>query len=169
MLKDLVRITKLSLAIATAMLMCLQTKSLAVEYKAAAPPDKAADLVFVAGNVYTVDACRSWAQAVAIKDGKITFVGDDEGAILYIGAKTKIQDLNGRMLLPGFHDSHVHLVDGGLSLFDCVVDDLPSKEAIFERIAQYSKEHKDDTWIRGSVGPCLSFLNRDRPEKSWTG
>ena len=173
MLKDLVRVTKLSLVIAAAMVVCSPAKSLAVEYKAAASPDKAADVVFVAGKrlhcrclsqLGSSRGNQGWQDNVLSATIKARFSTSVQ--------KTKIQDLNGRMVLPGFHDSHVHLVDGGLALADCVLDDLPSKEAIFERIAQYSKEHKDDAWIRGSgwalplfpeAGPTKEELDRIIP------
>ena len=71
-----------------------------------------ADRVFLNGAVYTVDAERSWAEAVAIKDGKIIYVGDDEGAGSHITTETEIVDLVGQMLLPGFHDAHAHILTG---------------------------------------------------------
>jgi predicted amidohydrolase YtcJ len=67
-----------------------------------------ADLVFVNGAVYTVDAARSWASAVAITGERITYVGDDATARTFIDEATRVIDLNHRMLLPGFQDSHVH-------------------------------------------------------------
>jgi predicted amidohydrolase YtcJ len=69
---------------------------------------KPADLVFRNGAVYTVDSQRSWAQAVAVSGKKIVFVGSDSWAVGYIGPDTEIVDLNGKMLLPGFIDSHAH-------------------------------------------------------------
>ena len=67
-----------------------------------------ADLVLKNGYVYTVDADRNVAQAVAISKGRIIFVGDDEGAQAFVGPHTQVRDLNGRMLLPGLHDMHIH-------------------------------------------------------------
>ena len=58
-----------------------------------------ADRVFLNAAVYTVDEQRSWAEAVAIKDGKIVYVGDDEGAAPFIGAESEVMDLAGQMLL----------------------------------------------------------------------
>lgn len=67
-----------------------------------------ADYVFCKGNVYTVDKERSWAKAVAVKEDIIIYVGDDEGIKDYIGETTKVIDLDGKMLLPGFFDNHCH-------------------------------------------------------------
>src|SRR5215471_13926850 len=73
-----------------------------------------ADLVLTGGAVYTVDAARSWAQAVAVKDGRIAAVGSDAGMRPYVGARTEVVNLRGRMVLPGFQDAHVHVSGGGL-------------------------------------------------------
>lgn len=75
---------------------------------ACAPPDKkepvaiAADLVFQSGNIYTVHARRSWAQAIAIRNGAIIYVATDAAAAEHVGPDTKVVELNGRMMLPAF-------------------------------------------------------------------
>ncbi len=68
-----------------------------------------ADLIFVNGYVYTVDAERSVADAVAIRDGQIIFVGAAEEVRHLAGTETRVEDLGGRMLMPGLHDVHMHL------------------------------------------------------------
>ena len=75
---------------------------------AATSEKKPADVVFVNGSVYTVDAVRAWATAVAVSGERIVYVGDDRTARAYVGSATRVVDLAGRMLLPGFQDSHVH-------------------------------------------------------------
>ncbi|MBL4639730.1 MAG: amidohydrolase family protein [Kordiimonadaceae bacterium] len=67
-----------------------------------------ADLVLKSGYVYTVDAARSVQEAVAIADGKILAVGSDADIAKYIGADTQVKDLEGKMVLPGLHDMHIH-------------------------------------------------------------
>ena len=62
-----------------------------------------ADRVFVNGAVYTVDKVQAWATAVAIRGGRIVYVGDDEGAKMWVGDNTEVTGLDGRMLMPGFH------------------------------------------------------------------
>ena len=61
-------------------------------------------------------AQAQWTGAVAVRDGRIVYVGPDAGASPLIGTNTRVIDLAGKMLLPGFHDSHVHLVGGGIEL-----------------------------------------------------
>lgn len=72
-----------------------------------------ADLVIRNAKVYTVTPQRAWVQAVAIKGDRIAWVGDDSGSGALIGPATKVTDAGGRMLLPGFIDSHFHVLLGG--------------------------------------------------------
>ena len=67
-----------------------------------------ADLVLRSASVYTVDASRSWAEAVAVSGNKIVFVGRDHDVAAYIGEDTKVIDLAGRTAIPGIVDSHCH-------------------------------------------------------------
>ena len=73
---------------------------------------KPADLVIRGGHAYLMDAARSWARAVAVADGRIAAVGTDAEVSALIGPKTEVIDLMGRMLVPGFIDSHIHASAG---------------------------------------------------------
>lgn len=74
-----------------------------------------ADMILINGNILTMDDSNSRAEAVAIGDGIITYVGANDGAKEYIGPHTEVIDLKGKTLVPGFIDSHVHLVQTGLN------------------------------------------------------
>ena len=65
------------------------------------------DVLYKNGQIYTVDDSRSWAEAVAVKDGRITFVGSNEDAKGIEAAE--VIDLDGKMLLPGFIEAHGHV------------------------------------------------------------
>lgn len=78
----------------------------------AQPAATAADVVFHNGPVYTVDLKNPWARAVAVKGTTIAYVGDDAGAQAFIGPATRVVDLQGKMLLPGFVEGHTHPVIG---------------------------------------------------------
>jgi predicted amidohydrolase YtcJ len=78
-----------------------------------------ADRVFLNGSVYTVDAARSWAEAVAVRDGQVMAVGTGAEIKKLIGENTEVTKLAGQMMLPGFHDSHTHLLIGILTDEDC--------------------------------------------------
>ena len=80
--------------------------------EAVAAPDSSPDIVFRNGPVYIVDANKPWARAVAVKGKRIVFVGDDVGVRPFVGPQTRVVDLAGRMLLPGFVEGHVHPLVG---------------------------------------------------------
>lgn len=107
------------------------------------------DLVLRGGFVYTMDATRRWADAVAVSNGKIVYVGSSSGAEALATARTRVFDLKGRMVLPGFHDSHVHPVSGGVELGQCDLNGLTSAEQVYEAIRKYSAEHRDRPWVVG--------------------
>jgi predicted amidohydrolase YtcJ len=81
-----------------------------------------------------VDAARSWASAVAIKDGRIVYVGSDSLPPGLIGPATRTADLQGKMVLPGFQDGHVHPIDAGVDLGECTLDDLTTPKAVADSI-----------------------------------
>ncbi len=70
-----------------------------------------ADHVFLDGYVYTADANQTIAQAIATKDNKIIFLGKNESANKYIGKITTVHHLDGKMIMPGLHDAHIHSLD----------------------------------------------------------
>src|ERR1700736_4056719 len=87
--------------------------SVALAGVAATAPAPPADTVLRNAYVYTVDAHDSVQQTVAIRDGKIAYVGKNSGVSPFIGPRTKIEDLHGRMLMPGLVDGHMHPLAGG--------------------------------------------------------
>ncbi len=80
------------------------------------PAQEHADVVYHNGRIYTMDAQRSWAQAVAVKDGRFIAVGSDKQVLSSAGPDTEKIDLAGSMTLPGLHDAHFHLVAAMLNL-----------------------------------------------------
>jgi len=108
-----------------------------------------ADLVLTNGRVYTVDAARSWAGAVAVRGDRIVAVGEADRVGDLIGTRTEVIDLRGRMLLPGFQDAHVHPVSGGLDLLQCALHDAGSLPEYEQRIRAYAESHPDAPWILG--------------------
>src|SRR5438093_8673120 len=108
-----------------------------------------ADLVFVNGAVYTVDAARSRAQAVAVTGGRITEVGTDADVLASVGRHTEVVDLRGRMLVPGFQDAHVHPVSGGLDMLLCDLHELHDADAYVRAVVAYAGLHPEREWIVG--------------------
>jgi predicted amidohydrolase YtcJ len=128
---------------------------------AAEPP---ADLVFTNGGIYTVDAERSWAQALAVRDGIIVAVGDHQDMAALIGAGTRVIDLDGGMALPGFHDAHVHTLWGGRMLLGCSVADIYELEPMLAKIRECVANAKDE-WIVGENWD-LGVFPQGNPHKS---
>lgn len=70
-----------------------------------------ADLVVVNAKIYTVNSASPWAQALAVREGRLVFVGGRSDVQPWIGPDTRTVDAGGRLILPGFHDTHTHLTD----------------------------------------------------------
>jgi predicted amidohydrolase YtcJ len=113
---------------------------------AADPP---ADLVLTGGRIWTADAAKPWAEAVAIRDGRIAFVGDAAGAMALKGPGTRAAALGGRLVLPGFNDAHVHLVSGALSLERVDLIEDGSVDAVQRRIRAFAAANPKAPWVLG--------------------
>ena len=81
-----------------------------------------ADLVLRNAKIYTVDKDRRLAQALAVKDGRLVFVGTDSDAQAWIGPKTRVESAGGKLVLPGLVDAHIHPLDIA-DLDVCTLDD----------------------------------------------
>ena len=123
-----------------------------------------ADLVVRHGAVYTMDAARSWAGAVAVRGGRIVYVGADTLPPGILGPRTEVVDLKGGMLLPAFQDAHVHLIDGGVELGDCDLTDAESAAQVAAAVRSYAAAHPTLPWIRGS-GWQLPYFPDGNPRK----
>jgi predicted amidohydrolase YtcJ len=124
-----------------------------------------ADVVLRGGAVYTLDAVRSWAESVAIRKDTILYVGPDSGVGPYVGPRTRVVNLEGRMVLPAFQDAHIHPISGGISQMQCALYDLETKEKYLAAVAKYASEHKDAAWIRGDGWSLAAFAPTGIPDK----
>ena len=135
----------------------------------------AADLILFNGKIYTVNEQQPWAEAIAIKNGEIVFVGDFAKMNHLRGKNTKLQNLQGNMLLPGFIDSHVHPVMGGAYVRSLSLDTFAEPARWLEQISDYAKQKPDDKVLFGygflasafgPEGPTSAMLDKvvsDRP------
>ena len=126
-----------------------------------------ADLVLRGGAVYTVNPARSWAEAVAIRGEKIIYVGNDSGVERHIGANTRLVDLAGAMVLPGFQDAHIHPIAAGINLLTLSLHELHTEEQYLEALAAYAAANPELYWITGAgwsldVFPPSGIPTRDR-------
>lgn len=115
-----------------------------------------ADLAFVGGPVATMDPVRSVTDAVAVADGRIAALGSAAVRPL-IGPATDVVPLDGRLLLPGFHDAHVHPVYGGLTRLRCDLSGAATPAEYLRRIADYSRSHTGAEWILGGGWDPAAF------------
>jgi predicted amidohydrolase YtcJ len=108
-----------------------------------------ADLVLRRGQIYTVDAARSWAESIAVAGDRILFVGADRDVSGFIGPKTRVVDLGGRFVLPGFHDRHVHPVSGGVELTQCDLNSSADRAEVLDRLRACVARLGDRPWLVG--------------------
>lgn len=125
-----------------------------------------ADSVYRNGKVYTVDADRSWAEAVAITDGRIGYVGSDAGVSEHIGPNTGVFDLGGRLMLPAFQDVHIHPIGGGMEALACDLNDLSGLPEYRSAIAAYAAANPDLPWILGGGWSMAEFGPGGSPSRN---
>jgi predicted amidohydrolase YtcJ len=113
------------------------------------PASGPADTAYRNGFIYTVDAEDSVQQALAIRAGRIVYVGNDAGLAPYLGEHTSVTDLRGRMLMPGLVDGHMHPLDGGRDLLKC---DLNYQQLRVEE-------------MQAKIQSCLDRTRVDEPDR----
>ncbi len=117
----------------------------------AAGPPAPADTAYRNGIVYTVDAQDSVQQAVAIRAGRIVYVGSDAGLAAFIGEHTPVIDLRGRMLMPGLVDGHMHPLLGGAALLKCSLNyeqlTIEQIQARIQACLDQTRAREPDAWL----------------------
>ena len=121
-----------------------------------------ADLILSAGRVYTLDESKPWAEAVAIRDGRIVAVGADDEVLSHF--RGQVFELGGRMVLPGFHDAHVHPMHGGIQLMQCDLSGADSAAALTALVAACDAALPEGDWLVGG-GWELSLFAAANPSK----
>ena len=124
-----------------------------------------ADILIVHAKIFTADEKKPWAQSLAIRKGKIVAVGSDEQMERLRGIGTKMIDAGGKLVLPAFTDSHIHLTDGGLSLKRVNLEDAKDLADIQDRLRAYAAQHPDDKWILGRGWNYPTFAPEMLPNK----
>ena len=124
----------------------------------------AASIVFHTGKVYTVNDSQPWASAIAIKREKIVYVGDDEGALKLVGSHTRVVDLAGKMLLPGFQDAHVHPIEAGMAYLGCSLHGATSIAEYLEVLESCDRSFPESTFVDGG-GWTMDLFPNGLPDK----
>jgi predicted amidohydrolase YtcJ len=137
-------------------------------------PTSRSSLALLNGVVHTLDGKQTIAPAVVVRDGKIAFVGSDAGARTRIDTDTRVVDLRGKMVLPGFVESHAHPSDATRMLYEVGLWQQCTKDGYLDAVKAFAAAHPDDAVIRGSGwdpavlpgrGPCKEDLDRIEPRR----
>jgi predicted amidohydrolase YtcJ len=157
---------------ATAVSACSTTSQSPTPATSSSAGDDSADFVFRNGRVYTVAGPAPWAQALAVKGDTITYVGDEAGAMALAGPATRVVDLGGKLLMPGFVEGHTHpflgaFLTSGLDL------QVPTLADALRVIEQYARDTPTGPvrgfgWrvdMFGPQGPNRAELDRILPDR----
>lgn len=117
-----------------------------------------ADTIYLNGNIYTVDERFSTASAFAIKDGSFIYVGDDVGARAHAGPLTFVVDLDGKTVIPGLHDAHIHIRFGQRELYPRIPD-------IRANLGEWASVERMQEVVRQSLATGAGM--RPGPEPRW--
>jgi predicted amidohydrolase YtcJ len=117
-----------------------------------------ADLVIVNANVRTMDDKTPKAQSIAVWQNKIIAVGTDADTKPLIGKNTRVIDAKGKLVLPGFNDSHIHFMDGAAGLSSVDLRDAKTPQEFVERIKNFAAKLPKGRWI----------LNGNWDHENWT-
>ncbi|MCS6864240.1 MAG: amidohydrolase [Gemmataceae bacterium] len=110
-----------------------------------------ADLIVFNGRIWTGNAQQPEVQAVAVWRGRIVRVGTDAEVKACAGANTRVIDLGGRRLVPGFYDSHLHFLSGGLSLSRIDLKDAKDEAEFGRRLREFDQKTPRERWIVGGL------------------
>ena len=135
-----------------------------------------ADLILFNGQFHTVDRTKPLASAVAIKDGRFVVVGNDTQAMALRGPATQVVDMQGRCVIPGLNDSHLHLIRGGLNYnLELRWEGVPSLADALRMLKEQADRTPTPQWVRVVGGwnefqfaekrmPTLEEINQAAPD-----
>src|SRR5439155_4536078 len=113
------------------------------------PKVEPADLVFINGNIYTVNEKQAHAEAVAVKGDRIVFVGSNADAKKFEGAKTRVVDLHGATVVPGMTDAHHHLEGVGFREMTLNLEGITNLQDFLAKVKAKVDQSKRGEWVSG--------------------
>jgi predicted amidohydrolase YtcJ len=155
--------SSLRFSIQTLLLLLCAVSILPAQGPAVAP----ADVIVVHGRVYTENPKQPWAQAVAIRGTKIVAVGDDSEIEKMRGTGTKVIDAGGKLVLPGFVDSHIHFFEGSIFLDRLHLEGTKSISEIQQRLRDYAAKHPGNGWLVGAGWDYAAMGEAKLPHKKY--
>jgi predicted amidohydrolase YtcJ len=108
-----------------------------------------ADAVFTNGNIYTVNERQPHAEAIAVRAGRIVFVGSNKDAARFTGKTTRVIDLKGNTVVPGLTDSHYHLAGVGAREMNLNLEGIDSLEEFLAKVKERVDRSKPGEWVTG--------------------
>ena len=122
-----------------------------------------ADLV-VLGDVYRGDAVRGWSSAIAVRGDRIVALGTRADMSDHIGAATRVVEAPGKVVLPGFGDSHIHAPFAGRNRLHLFLNNIVGREGYLAAIKAYADSHPERPWIIGG-GWAMEYFPGGVPTK----
>lgn len=119
-----------------------------------------ADTVFTNGRIYTVESDQPMVEAMAVRDGRFIRVGSAEDMADVIGEDTRVIDLEGQFVMPGFNDAHTHPLRSQLFIdvdLELPVDTILSPEEFAERLRAFADANPDREWLIGAAFTYATF------------
>src|SRR3954471_12840603 len=139
------RLLRLSAA-AAALAACAPAATLAAQQPA---PPLAADMVLVNGKIFVADSGGTIVRAMAVRDGKVVAAGSDAQVPALAGPATRVVDLAGRLVTPGFNDAHIHVPAGGGALLTVDLGGVTSLAEMERRVREAAAHTEPGEWILG--------------------
>jgi len=124
-----------------------------------------ADMIITNARIWTGNADQPYAEAMVVSGDTIVAIGSDQEVKKYKSGSGKVIDLGGMYILPGFIDSHVHLLQGGSNLASVQLRDASTPEEFIKRIKEYAVTQKPGTWILGGDWDGMGW--ESLPGRSW--
>jgi predicted amidohydrolase YtcJ len=125
-----------------------------------------ADLLVIHASIWTGNEAMPRAEAMAVGGDTILAVGSEKEILKFKGKNTRVLDLEGKFVTPGFIDSHLHFVNGGFNLSSVQLRDAGSKEEFIRRIGEYAKTLKPGDWILGGDWDH-TLWGGELPDRNW--
>lgn len=131
------------------------------------PDEGKADWIYKGGLVYTVDSANPKAESVAVRGNQIVFVGSAKDVGRWQGPKTRIVDLKGGMLMPGFIDSHNHLATLGVTKLGINISGIAGKDKVIKAIREWVAKQPPKAVLRGFGWALHDTFGEDSPRREW--
>jgi predicted amidohydrolase YtcJ len=117
----------------------------------------ATTVILRSGTIHVMDEGGTIVEAMVVRDREIVYVGDDEGTRDYEGPNATILDLTGKTVLPGFHDTHTHLILGGTDLLNVDLFAATTIEDLVGTVEVWADRHSEPAWVQGSGWNMVDF------------